>query len=426
VPLKDGGEEEKTEVVNTSLSSYLNRNWRVFLKPYKKLMLRQFVPRDGPAKMPPRVLNVFGGYPHKVLTDKQYEHAMESELGASIHLIYNHFHEVMANEDAEFNEYQLNWWSYVLRYGSEKVGTVLLYAGEEGTGKGMAIVDLMCNAIIGPRYTFICTDLKRFTGNFSAHRENKILCVFNECMDVKKTKGVEFDKVKAIITDKEFACERKNKAVFMSRDTAGYTMLSNWESCVALGNGDRRYAISAVSEGRKGDFDYFQKLGDAIADTRVQQLWYNLLIRRDIEKWERRRIPESRLKRELIEKKQSNAFPRYLKLVVTKEITAEWYRGNLAAKDSWFGLGAIKQHFREWFRQDTGKHAATQYKVDECLKRTGTGWVHKGEQYRKRVVDRSEASLVGGRQVICLKVTKDSIRELHRAFFRSPEWDYDS
>ena len=152
----------------------------------------------------------------------------------------------------------------MLRFGYNKIGTVLLYAGGEGSGKGCAVIDLMCKAIISDRYTFVCTDLKRFTGRFSAHRANKILVVMNECVDITKNNRLDFDKVKAMITDEEFACERKNKAMHMAKETAAYVFISNWETCVRLGNGDRRYACSRISDKHKGDHEYFKKLCAAI------------------------------------------------------------------------------------------------------------------------------------------------------------------
>ena len=154
-----------------------------------------------------------------------------------------HFDEILAAGDKQFAEYQLNWWSYVIRFGTNKVGTVLLYAGDEGSGKGIALVDLMANGVIGKRYCYVCTDLKRYTGNFSAHREGKLFVVFNECIDVTKNSGADFNKVKAMITDKEYVLERKNKAAHMAEETAAYVFISNWSTCVRLGNSDRRYHV---------------------------------------------------------------------------------------------------------------------------------------------------------------------------------------
>ena len=97
-------------------------------------MTKQFVSLDGPPTLGPRELNMFQGYVHKVLSDEEFAvWQRDEQLAKNIALINSHFHDILADGSDEFNEYQLNWWSYVLRYGYDKVGTVLLYAGEEGS-----------------------------------------------------------------------------------------------------------------------------------------------------------------------------------------------------------------------------------------------------------------------------------------------------
>ena len=169
----------------------------------------------------------------------------DPELKKKFDLLDYHWKHVLAAGNEEFDLYQRKWWAYVLRHGHIKVGTTLFYFGEEGTGKGLALVSLMSHGVIGKNYAWVCTNLKRFTGNFSAHRFGKIAVIFNECVDMAN--GGEWDKLKAVIADDEYVHEGKGKAMYMREETAAYIFISNWANAVKLGNGDRRYACIEMS-----------------------------------------------------------------------------------------------------------------------------------------------------------------------------------
>ena len=103
--------------------------------------MKQFLKRDGPPKLSEGEYNIFQGYVHDELTDEQYEKWMEEpELKLLYDRIDYHFKYVLAAGNEEFDDYQRKWWAYVLRHGHIKCGTTLFYFGEEGTGKGLALV----------------------------------------------------------------------------------------------------------------------------------------------------------------------------------------------------------------------------------------------------------------------------------------------
>ena len=361
--------EEYTEIRNSRLKDEYNRTWKRYVKRYSKTVTKQWI--DDPPDLGPREMNLFQGYPHKLLSDEDFDTwTRDAELQRQVDKIRYHFDEVLAAGNKEFAEYQMSWWAYVLRYGYNKVGTVLLYASDEGSGKGIMVVDFMAHGIIGKRYCFVCTDLKRYTGNFSAHRAGKIFVVMNECLDVTKANGADFDKVKAMITDKEFVMERKNKACYMSEETAAYVMLSNWATCVRMGNGDRRYVPIRMSDKHKGDHKYFVALGEAVENKRVQRYWYNVLARRDISKWQKRDIPVTELKTKIKAASRSNMFLRYLTLVVTEELQCWWDPKN-EEKDHWYKMATVRHNFSMWAQRESGKKPNLQYHLDDVLIRAG-------------------------------------------------------
>ncbi len=424
---EDQGDTIMKRVVS-SLRKELETKWRTLYTTYRKIVTRQWVSLDGSPSNKSEEFNLFQGYVHKVLSDQEFAvWSDDTSLMAKVDKVHFHFHSILAAGSDEFNEYQLNWWSYVLRYGYKKVGTVLLYAGAEGSGKGIAVVDLMCNGIIGKRYCFICTDLKRFTGNFSAHREGKIAVVFNECMTTGNKKHADFDKIKAIITDHEFALERKGKEMYMAQESAAYVFISNWENCAVLGNGDRRYACSRMSDEKKGDGAYFGALASCIADKRVQRYWFNYLVRRDLSKWDRRNIPQTELRQTMKEDKNCNMLLTYLKLVVTRQQDSLWYNPELKGEhEHWYGCKRVTEGFKEWYAGVCGKNAHTVYAVKKVFKRGGPNWATNGK-WKRRVTDRYRGDWgnEAPAQKYCYHITKETVRHLHRVTFTNPTWDYE-
>ena len=257
------GTAEEPDIEERTMFAHVNRNWPRLCKPYEKLVMKQYLKRDGPPKLSSKTFNTFTGYPHSEMSDEEYDKAMMpgTESRRLFDIIDVHFTDALAAGNPVFDKYQRFWWSYVLRDGWNKVGTSLYYYGKEGSGKGLALVKLMSQGIIGRKHCWVCTNLKRFTGNFSAHRWGKVAIVFNECSDLAN--GGEWDKLKAIIADDEFVHEAKHKAQYMCSETAAYCFISNWKNAVKLGNTDRRYACQQMSSEKLGDRAYFTKLAEA-------------------------------------------------------------------------------------------------------------------------------------------------------------------
>ena len=136
--------------IRTNMFNYLADNWRTTVDTYEEIVMKQYLKRDGPPKLEPYQYNVFQGYVHDELSDDEYAQWMKDpELAVLFNRIDYHFREILAAGNAEFDEYQRFWWAYVLRHGHIKAGTTLFYFGEEGTGKGLALVQLMSKGIIG-------------------------------------------------------------------------------------------------------------------------------------------------------------------------------------------------------------------------------------------------------------------------------------
>ena len=71
-------------------------------------------------RIPRSTYNLFEGYVHDELTDEEYKTRFDDpEIAERFACIDRHFTEGLANGNAEFDEYQRNWWAYVLRFGHD-------------------------------------------------------------------------------------------------------------------------------------------------------------------------------------------------------------------------------------------------------------------------------------------------------------------
>ena len=180
-----------------------------------------------------------------------------------------------------------------------------------------------------------------------------------------------------------------------------------------------------MSDEKAGDRQYFKRLARATEDKKVQTYWFNMLIRRDLENWERRDIPDTKLRNMLKEEKFSNALLNYLRMVVTGQFKHCFWKPFLKSKDQWYWIDAIKCHFKEWVNRETGRIVNLKHAVDELLETAGPPWAETGNRFKKRVYDRSvEVDGSTKKQVLCLHLTRESVKDLHRRVLNKPDWEY--
>ena len=67
--------------------------------------------------------------------------------------------------------------------------------------------------------------------------------------------------------------------------------VSNNHDPVSIENGDRRFVVYDVSSEKKGDFEYFDALGELIKRDCFKQHLLTYYMNRDISSWNKRRLP---------------------------------------------------------------------------------------------------------------------------------------
>ena len=241
-----------------------------------------------PAGCNEKDLNMYSGFVSKYIEDP------DEELIAPI---LNHIRTCWANDDDNIYGYILQWLRACFKHPEKKTQIVLLIYGEEGTGKGFLVDNLLIPWIYGNRIACVSHGLTPITQRFNTICMNKLFICCNEVSSEGHFHSA-FEKLKAIITDPTMPIEKKG--IDMFEDYANYInfiFTTNNLDSVKLGKSDRRYCCLETSSRYRGDFDYFTGLADACNQETANHFYsYIINLERDRNIKE---IPATRLKTEM-------------------------------------------------------------------------------------------------------------------------------
>ena len=257
--------------------------------------------------------------------------------------------------------------------------------------------------------------------------------IFDECTALTASTKVNWDKMKAIITDISFMAEYKNKEKFLARDVAGVVMLSNHPRCVDIPNDDRRYAIICTSSDLP-NAKYFDKLAILVKDRMIQRTFFTYLINRDVEKWNRRNIPQTKSREESKNWRSDMKIYNFLADLVTGAYEfsePQWFHAKkneekLAWNNRWYSQRQIYQEYRNYM-----KALGCSERFIPQLPTVKADLVAAGLEARRDKTDRSFKfhCTQGGpfyekKQRVCWRLNQDGVLMMNRKKRKDPEWKY--
>ena len=131
------------------------------------------------------------------------------------------------------------------------------------------------------------------------------LIVCNELSSVETNKYLNHDALKSIITEKEAVINQKNMPERSIENVVNLIMVSNNFNSVKIEAGDRRYVVMEVSDKYKGNFEYFDSLIKSFDDEFYNNL-FTFFMKRDLSKFNLRKLPKTEEKEELLEVNKSS------------------------------------------------------------------------------------------------------------------------
>ena len=204
---------------------------------------------------------------HEKNTFSGFEAEIEDDYNEDlIRPILHHIREVLANGNEEHYRYIMSWFWRILNEPWNKTQIFLLFYGEQGTGKTI-IADFLIEYIIGKNLSFSTNGIKPLTQRFNGCTMSKIFCCCNELSTISDTGSnwhAGFDSMKNLITDKLISVEKKGLEHIMIENHINFMGTTNNPNAIKVEKGDRRYACFEVSNKYKGDYEYFDKLGESM------------------------------------------------------------------------------------------------------------------------------------------------------------------
>lgn len=224
-----------------------------------------------------RIFNVFPGFKAKLVP-------LTNESIIKIQPIMNHIYEVWACENLDWYKWIITWLAYPFRNlkQSEKV---LVLTGDPGVGKSCILDEFLAPLVYGSNLIFHYPDLGScFKSDFNEEMLGKMYIHFGEVVAVGDTTVSKdaWGKLKELITGKEIMVHPKGKKKLMIPNKLTFSITSNFDHCIQLDQGDRRYGVFHASPKYRRNWDYFKNLYSCFTQENAD-IFYSFLRSQTIE-----------------------------------------------------------------------------------------------------------------------------------------------
>jgi hypothetical protein len=184
--------------------------------------------------------------------------------------IKNYIEEIICKNHNLTIEYVYMWITHLLFKPYKPIGTMLnLYSKQQGTGKTLFCV--LLKNLIGTKFWIEINGFEDLFKDFNANFMDKLIVVIseankNDLRDTTYTRAKK-DKLKSIMTQTEKNITFKGKDTITTDNLHNLIATTN-NALTGLDNddGQRRNVFIEVSDIKKGDFKYWNKLGDEVED----------------------------------------------------------------------------------------------------------------------------------------------------------------
>jgi len=190
-------------------------------------------------------------------------------------LIMDHILKVWCNDDNEMFVYFLNWLADMFQHPNRQGKTALVLRSGQGAGKNIIIDGIICR-ILGC-HALIATKKEDFLGRFNGLLGQAVFVFANEAVWAgdREKQGT----LKGLITDDFLTIEKKFIDSIKVPNYSHLMFASNESWVVPADIDDRRFVYADVSDRRKGDSEYFKKLGSQINDEGRAAFLFEMLTR---------------------------------------------------------------------------------------------------------------------------------------------------
>jgi Family of unknown function (DUF5906) len=271
-------------------------------------------------------------------------------------IVLHHIERVIAGGDTRKAGFLLDWCADIVQNPTRKPGVAVVLRGSEGTGK--SVLGAILRRALGPRNVLVNADKDRLLARFNSALAGKILIQAEETFFAGD--GRTADALKHFITGQTLEVELKHGRSFEIDSFHRLLITTNHRHVIQASSEARRYVVCDVSDSRRGDASYFDRLY-AVADGRddaTAQAFLQHLLERDLSEFQPWAAQQLFLDDgALIEQKRLSLTPPLIWLSEVLEMAENsagtsgyWFRG--LPSGGWpsapLHRADILQHFREW------------------------------------------------------------------------------
>ena len=250
-----------------------------------------------------RFINTCPAFKHEVKNYDDYP----VEIKNKVDMMLSFLKEIWAsNNDLQF-QFIIKWFANMARGGKNQ--SVLYLRAEQGIGKS-TFTDFLRKHVIGPKLC-IQSGSQPLISQFNAILFCKLLVIFEELenFSTNQWQGVS-TRLKRDTTSDTCTYEDKFQKAFTAKNISNYIINSNVD---AIKDDDgRRYFILDLSNKRKGDFTYFNKIYENCMNDSVGEAFFAYLMTVDLTGYHDQDFPTTKAKEDAIVKRLDTVI-RYLK-----------------------------------------------------------------------------------------------------------------
>jgi hypothetical protein len=201
--------------------------------------------------------------------------------------IKSHLLDIVCSGRQDYYDWLVQWLAYCIQNPGKQAEVAVVLRGLKGTGKGLVGQMLMR---IFRDHSLHISNVKHLVGNFNSHLMDVLFLFVDEAYWAGDKQGE--GPLKALITERTLMIGPKGIDSFQVPNRLKILMLSNNDWVVPASADERRYFVLDVSDCRKADKMYFNKLAAAIEGDELAT-FLDYLIEGDLTEFDHRNPPHT-------------------------------------------------------------------------------------------------------------------------------------
>lgn len=216
---------------------------------------------------PSNVLNTWQGFAAEQLPALDSDCCEEAAAGGQ--LVLDHMRYIECSGDESLYRYRLGWWAQFYQFPGKKPRVGLVLVGAKGAGKDTTVRAHL--PLIGRHLVCQTRIVEHVLGNFNSAIDQKLLLWVEELNLVDCTGTNLMDGAKALITSEVQQVTCKGKETFCKPSYHRFIGTTNERKSVPMTSDNRQFCLVEVSDRKRGNSEYFDKLYAAMGNARVQR-----------------------------------------------------------------------------------------------------------------------------------------------------------